>query len=73
MSNTDEGVLTDIKRLPNSLNGNPRYALTLDNGNHYNTRADGQVGFDLQNYQFEGCTVRLLINGRGTVFDISVI
>lgn len=73
---TDEGVLVSSVRLPNSFNGNPRYTLTLDNGNSYDTKADGFIGYQLQNYKYEGCTVRLLIerqNRNFVVWDISVI
>lgn len=73
---TDEGVIKELKRLTNSLNGNPRYLITLENGNSYTTVADGFIGFQLQNSEFVGPTVRLLIRRVGRsfrVYDISII
>lgn len=72
----DEGVITKLERLRNSINGNPRFLITLDNGNTYTTVADGFIGYQLQTSEFIGPTVRLLIkrvNRSYRVFDISVI
>lgn len=72
----DEGVITNLERLKNSINGNPRYAITLDNGNRYVTVADGWIGYQLQSSVFVGPTVRLLIrrvNRSFRVYDISII
>lgn len=72
----DEGTITELRRLSNSINGNPRYLIKLDNGNEYITKSDGSIGYELQNYNFEGCTVRLLlvrVNRAFRVWDISVV
>jgi hypothetical protein len=73
---SDEGVITKLERLKNSINGNPRFLVTLDNGNTYTTVADGFIGYQLQTSEFIGPTVRLLIkrvNRSYRVFDVSVI
>jgi len=73
---TDEGVILKLERLKNSVNGNPRFSITLDNGNSYQTIADGFIGYQLQTSEFIGPTVRLLIkrvNRSFRVYDISVI
>lgn len=73
---TDEGVIIHLERLNNSMNGNPRFAITLDNGNTYTTVADGFIGYQLQNSMFIGPTVRLLIkrvNRSFRAYDVSII
>lgn len=73
---SDEGVIKKLERLPNSTNGNPRYAITLDNGNTYVTVGDGFIGYQIQNSEFVGPTVRLLIkrvNRAFRAYDISII
>ena len=73
---TDEGVIIKLERIKNSTNGNPRFVITLDNGNSYTTVADGFIGYQLQNSEWIGPTVRLLIkrvNRSFRVYDISVI
>lgn len=76
MAYTDEGVIKHLERLPNSLNGNPRFKITMENGNTHITKADGFIGLQLQDPAFIGPTVRLLIKRTGRAFratDISIM
>lgn len=61
--------ITAMKRLSNSINGNPRYRLTLTNGAQFNTATDSAAGYDVQNYQ-PGKPVDITLNGRGTISSI---
>lgn len=71
--NTDEGVITHIERLNNSVNGNPAYRVHLDNGNVYRTQSDSSVAYEINNGTYRGVTVRLLLTKAHRIWDISVI
>lgn len=71
--NTDEGVITHIERLNNSVNGNPAYRVHLDNGNVYRTKSDASVSYGINNGSYRGVTVRLLLTEAHRIWDISVI
>ena len=58
---TDMGVISGITRLKNSRNGNPRWEVTLDNGNTYITMSDGYVGYEIDNVDYRGVTVELAL------------
>lgn len=76
MAYTDEGVIKHLERLPNSLNGNPRFKIIMENGNTHITKADGFIGYQIQNSEFIGPTVRLVISRVGRAFrvtDISIM
>lgn len=65
--------ISEIKRLNNSINGNPRYRLYYGEGrsNYYTTKTDASVNYDI----WEGLVgkhVRLAIE-RNRVVDLSVI
>lgn len=58
-----EGILTIEKRLPNSINGNPRFAASIENGEnriYFVTKTD-----DLRVYDFEK------LNGKKIKAEIS--
>lgn len=71
------GRIDRIKRLTNSVNGNPRYAITLEVrglgawSQTWNTAADHAFCYDIGNVGFRaGDTVTLTIGGRGTIVGI---
>jgi hypothetical protein len=70
---TDEGVITHVERIGMSVNGNPNYRVTLDNGNTYRTGSDSSVVYEIDNAVFRGVTVRLLLTEAHRIWDISVI
>lgn len=71
---TDSGVISGLTRLKNSRNGNPRYEVALDNGNHYITQADGHVGIDISNSDYlEGITVEVDLTKRYQICGIRAI
>jgi len=71
--NTDEGVITHLERLNNSVNGNPAWRVHLDNGNVYRTQSDSSVSYEIDNGTYRGVTVRLLLTKAHRIWDISVI
>jgi hypothetical protein len=72
-SPTDEGVITHLERLNNSINGNPAYRVTLDNGNSYRTQSDSSVSYEINNGTYRDATVRLLLTKAHRIYDISVV
>lgn len=72
-AHTDEGVITHLERLNNSVNGNPAYRVHLDNGNVYRTQSDSSVAYEINNGSYRGVTVRLLLTKAHRIWDISVI
>jgi hypothetical protein len=70
---TDEGVITHIERIGTSTLGNPTFRVHLDNGNTYRTKSNSSVAYEIQNSDFRGPTVRLLLTEAHRIWDISVI
>jgi hypothetical protein len=42
-------VIESVKRLNNSVNGNPRYRVTFTDGSSALTKSDSSVAYDIQN------------------------
>ena len=62
------GRLTETKRLRNTVDGNPVWALTIA-GAVYRTRANASVGGIVDNYRL-GSVVSLAVNKQGSVIDM---
>jgi len=52
------GIVTDIKRLESSKNGNPRFEFIID-GYRARTKPDSSYGYSIQNYEGKEITVTL--------------
>ena len=66
------GTLEIVERLPNSINGNPRYLLRVD-GVTFKTAVDSSYGYSVSN--FEGKTVEVTVGthyGTATLNTISL-
>jgi hypothetical protein len=50
------GVITNIKRLPSSVNGNPRYSFQCD-GHTIKTAVDSMHGYAITNYENKEVTI----------------
>lgn len=73
-ASTVTGALHSVKRLRNSIDGNPRFQLTLEIPEvntlvRWNTRTNAAVGGIVTNFRL-GATVTLAINGQGSVIDM---
>jgi hypothetical protein len=61
-------VIDSIARLKKSINGNPRYEITFTDGTIARTAADHQFATFIDNPGMrDGDTVRVEINGKGTI------
>jgi hypothetical protein len=45
------GTIAEVVRQGSSVNGNPRWAVTLDDGRRWLTQVDGQVGYVADNFR----------------------
>lgn len=50
------GTITNLKRLPSSLNGNPRFEFDID-GYTVRTAVDSMDGYSIQNFEDKPATV----------------
>jgi hypothetical protein len=69
---TDTGVITGLTRLKYSRNGNPRYEVALDNGNHYITQTDSACAYEIDNVDYRGVTVELSLTKAYRIWGIQV-
>lgn len=42
--------IADARRLKSSVNGNPRFVVTFDNGDALTTQSDSSVSYDVENF-----------------------
>jgi hypothetical protein len=58
--------VTGLKRLNNSVNGNPRYNVTFDNGTNGNTSSDASFCYGIENPAMRGA-VDVWLTRRGLI------
>jgi len=69
-----ETVITEVKRLPNSVNGNPKYKLTLISGHVVRTAPDTQLGYDFgYEDRLLNVPVFLTFNADGNVIGVALL
>ncbi len=51
-----QGVITGLRRLNNSLNGNPRFMIVID-GIELMTKSDYSYSYNIENLYQKGCIV----------------
>lgn len=65
-----------LKRLKNSVNGNPRWEVTLEMMESApwvaKTSADSNIGCTIDNSEYRDVPVWVTFNGRGSIIDVSV-
>ena len=63
--------ILDVKRLPSSYLGNPRYALVTDKGT-FNTRANSSVGYMVCG-SWVGRTIAMRFDGRPSMRGVALV
>jgi len=58
--------VTGLRQLNNSVNGNPRYNVTFDNGTNANTASDASFCYGIENREMRG-DVDVWLTRRGTI------
>ncbi len=71
---TTVATISWVERLNNSVNGNPRFRLHLDDATSVLTQSDASVNYDVGNLSYHkmiGVPVKLTLTRAGRVFGIS--
>ena len=63
MARVIEGTVVEVKRMTNSINGNPQWRVHLDTGMTKSTRKDSTVGYEIDQ-SWSGAAVSLELDGR---------
>jgi hypothetical protein len=67
---TQEGTIAGLKRLASSVNGNPRYRVTLVGGAVLDTQSDASVGYAIGNPEYRDVPVVLTTTHAGRIVGI---
>lgn len=62
--------ITRLKRLNNSVNGNPRYDVGFDNGATYRTSSDHSFVYGIEGMKDD---VQVFLNGRHLIEDLQEV
>lgn len=65
---TVTGAIVATDRLRNSVNGNPRFRVHLDNGETYQTSTDSAVSYDIDNLARSRKRVTFLLTRAGRIW-----
>lgn len=65
-SHTHTGTVVRMVKLTHTVNGNPRWRVTWDDGRVMNTKPDSTVGYEMD-VTWAGLTVTAEMNGRGQI------
>jgi hypothetical protein len=57
------------ERMRSSVNGNPRWQVTFDDGSHWPTAPDSSCAYGINNSELDG-EVQILLNSRSNIVDI---
>ena len=69
-TNTHTGILEIVKRLDSSLNGNPRFLVSID-GIEARTVPDASLGYAIQNHEGNYVTARIgTYRGRASIVEV---
>lgn len=64
--------IAELKRLTNSVNGNPRYLITFVGGTKARTKPDAVFCYSITNPEFQGVPVEVDFTRSGLIEDIRV-
>lgn len=62
-------ILT-MKKLPNSVNNNPRWQVWFTNGDVRITQSDADVGFEINQAEFRNRDVKITLSRHGRITGI---
>jgi hypothetical protein len=68
--NTVDGTIVRIDHAGTSVNGNPRYRLTLDGGAVMQTQSDAAINYGIQNPEYRNVPVTLVTTRAGRVVGV---
>jgi hypothetical protein len=62
------GTMEKLVRLNCSASGNPRFRITLTDGQVFETQADAAINYDIENWWSVGVSVRFQLSRDGRAF-----
>jgi len=65
--------IESVKRLQNSTNGNPRYAVKFPDGSALRTKPDAGFVFGVRWERLDGASATITTNGRGQIIDLEPV
>lgn len=65
-------ILT-MKKLPNSVNGNPRWQVWFTDGDVRITQSDAEVGYEISNSEYKNCNVRITLSRHGRITKVEKV
>jgi len=65
-------VIDTLTRLDNSRDGNPRYLVKFTNGRMAKTAADSQIGYGIDNSEYQGVSLDVEFNSAGEIVKVKV-
>jgi hypothetical protein len=66
-------TIANLKRLKNTVNGNPRYIVTFTDGTSIRTQGDSMLGYSVENPEYRDVPLKLEVNGRGTLSGLEPV
>lgn len=70
MTKTQVKRILTMKRLPNSVNGNPRWQVWFTDGDVRITQSDSPVGYDISDAQYKNSDVKITLSRYGRITRI---
>jgi hypothetical protein len=64
--------IVSLKRLHNSVNGNPRWLVLLDDGTEARTKPDAMLSYTIDNPEYRKVPLAVRLDGRGNIASIEV-
>lgn len=68
---SDVKIIAKLKRLRNTLNGNPRWEVTFTDGTTLRTKANAEIASVIENREYHDTPLVVEINGRGTISNLT--
>jgi hypothetical protein len=66
-------TITNLERLNNSVNGNPRWRVLLANAGPKTTAPDAQVGHVIENSEYREGQVSVTLNPEGQIIRVKTL
>lgn len=63
-------VITQLKRITNSVNGNPRYEVTFSNGRTLKTSSDHSFVYDIENLYNKADPLQVFVTRSNRICDL---
>lgn len=62
-----------LERLRLSVNGNPRFRVTFDNGTVAQTETDASIGYSIENPEYRDVPLRVFTTKAGRIWNLEPV